>query len=149
METPLENNDNQSVELDFVLEMTSEVVSSYVSNNPVSTTELPALIGEVYGALASASGSSKGAQKEKAKPAVSIRKSLTDDYIICLEDGKKFKSLKRHLRSHYDISPEEYREKWGLPVDYPMVAPNYAKARSQLAKTMGLGRKPGTKIKKK
>ena len=149
METPLENNDNQSVELDFVLEMTSEVVSSYVSNNPVSTTELPALIGEVYTALASASGSSKGAQKEKAKPAVSIRKSLTDDYIICLEDGKKFKSLKRHLRSHYDISPEEYREKWGLPVDYPMVAPNYAKARSQLAKTMGLGRKPGTKIKKK
>ena len=149
METPLENSNNQPVELDFVLEMTSEVVSSYVSNNPVSTTELPALIGEVYAALASASGSATGTQKEKAKPAVSIRKSLTDDYIICLEDGKKFKSLKRHLRSHYDMSPEEYREKWGLPLDYPMVAPNYAKARSQLAKTMGLGRKPGTKIKKK
>ena len=74
---------------------------------------------------------------------------MTDDYLICLEDGKKFKSLKRHLRSHYDISPEEYREKWGLPLDYPMVAPNYAKARSKLARDMGLGRKPGQKIKKK
>ncbi|MEO1143203.1 MAG: MucR family transcriptional regulator, partial [Pseudomonadota bacterium] len=84
-----------------------------------------------------------------AKPAVPIKKSMTDDYIICLEDGKQFKSLKRHLRSHYDLSPEEYREKWGLPHDYPMVAPNYAKARSKLARDMGLGRKPGTKIKKK
>jgi len=83
------------------------------------------------------------------RPAVPVKKSMTDDYLICLEDGKKFKSLKRHLRSHYDISPEEYREKWGLPLDYPMVAPNYAKARSQLARDMGLGRKPGQKIKKK
>lgn len=134
---------------DVYIELAADVVASYVANNPVSTTELPSLIGEVYSALKTASGSESAAPVAKSKPAVPIKKSLTDDYIICLEDGKQFKSLKRHLRSHYDLSPEEYREKWGLPYDYPMVAPNYAKARSQLARDMGLGRKPGQKIKKR
>lgn len=136
-------------EADAFIELTADVVASYVANNPVSTNELPTLIGDVYSALKSAGGSGAEAEATKQKPAVPIKKSLTDDYIICLEDGKQFKSLKRHLRSHYDLSPEEYREKWGLPYDYPMVAPNYAKARSQLARDMGLGRKPGQKVKRK
>ena len=134
---------------EIYVELTADVVSAYVGNNPVSTTELPSLIGEVFTALKKVGSEGVVTPTERAKPAVSIKKSLTDDYIICLEDGQKFKSLKRHLRSHYDMSPEEYREKWGLPFDYPMVAPNYAKARSKLARDMGLGRKPGTKIKKK
>lgn len=134
---------------EMFIELTAEVVAAYVGNNPVSTSELPNLIGEVYTALKSAESAGSETTVTNAKPAVPVKKSLTDDYIICLEDGKKFKSLKRHLRSHFDLSPEEYREKWGLPHDYPMVAPNYAKARSQLAKTMGLGRKPGTKIRKR
>lgn len=137
----------ESAETDAVLEMTAEVVAAYVSNNPVSSLELPNLIGDIFGAFSKLTGPN-GIAAEKLKPAVSIKKSLTDEYLICLEDGKKFKSLKRHLRSHYDISPEEYRKKWGLPSDYPMVAPAYAKARSRLAREMGLGRKPGTKIKK-
>jgi predicted transcriptional regulator len=115
-------------------------VSAYVSNNSVPATELPQLINEVYGALMRVGkGVEPEAKPEPLKPAVSVRKSIGDDYIICLEDGKKFKSLKRHLRSQYNMSPEQYREKWGLPSDYPMVAPNYAMARSQLAKKMGLG----------
>ncbi len=148
MENPLNDTGEHSGGIDIVLEMTSEVVSAYVSNNPVSTNELPGLVGEVYSALAKASNLGNAQPAERAKPAVSIKKSINDDYLICLEDGKKFKSLKRHLRSHFDISPEEYREKWGLPMDYPMVAPNYAKARSRLAREMGLGRKAGTKLKK-
>jgi len=140
---------NDNYESDAYLELTSEVISSYVANNPVSTNELPNLINEVYSAFKQAGSANSADSKTKSKPAVPVKKSMTDDYIICLEDGKKFKSLKRHLRSHYDMSPEEYREKWGLPYDYPMVAPNYAKARSALAREMGLGRKPGTKIKKK
>ncbi len=148
MESPLDDMLDQSGSVDVVLEMTSEVVSAYVSNNPVSTNDLPGLIGEIYLALAKVNNTGSSGSAERAKPAVPVKKSIHDDYIICLEDGKKFKSLKRHLRSHFDISPEEYREKWGLPHDYPMVAPNYAKARSQLARDMGLGRKPGTKIKR-
>ena len=134
---------------DIYLELTGDVISAYVANNPVSTTELPSLINEVYSAFRKTDKRQSQEQEMRSKPAVPVKKSMTDDYIICLEDGKKFKSLKRHLRSHYDMSPEEYREKWGLPFDYPMVAPNYAKARSALARKMGLGRKPGTKIKKK
>ncbi len=149
MENPHFEPETQVDDSDLYLEMTTEVVSAYVGNNPVSTAELPSLIGEVYSALQKAGGKETSVGPTKSKPAVPIKKSLTDDYIICLEDGKQFKSLKRHLRSHYDLSPEEYREKWGLPYDYPMVAPNYAKARSQLARDMGLGRKPGQKIKKK
>ncbi len=149
MEKPSNSSGQSEQEFDVVLEIAADIVSAYVGNNPVSTSELPNLIGEVYSALAKANGTAGAPGHEKSRPAVPIKKSLHDDYIICLEDGKKFKSLKRHLRSHYDLSPEEYREKWGLPVDYPMVAPNYAKARSKLAREMGLGRKPGTKIKKK
>ena len=130
-----------------VLEMTTEVIAAYVSNNPVSSLELPNLISEVYGAFLKLDDS-ENIPAKKLIPAVSIKKSLNDEYLICLEDGQKYKSLKRHLRAHYDISPDEYREKWGLPSDYPMVAPAYAKARSLLAHEMGLGRKPGTKIKK-
>ncbi|TJW67037.1 MAG: MucR family transcriptional regulator, partial [Mesorhizobium sp.] len=116
-------------------------VSAYVSNNPLPVGELPALIGQVHTALKGTMGGLV-AKPEDLKPAVPIRKSVTPDYIISLEDGKKFKSLKRHLATHYGLTPEEYRAKWGLSADYPMVAPNYAAARSALAKTMGLGRKP-------
>ncbi|CAH1656599.1 Transcriptional regulatory protein MucR [Hyphomicrobiales bacterium] len=121
------------------VELTADIVSAYVSNNTVGPGELAAMIGEVHAALARVTGGPVEEPVEAPKPAISIRKSITPDYLICLEDGKKFKSLKRHLRTQYDITPEQYREKWGLPSDYPMVAPNYAKARSQLAKDMGLG----------
>ena len=125
-----------------LLELSTEIVASYVSHNVVPAAELPELIASVYGAMAATQTETKET-KEPLKPAVSVRKSITDDYLICLEDGKKFKSLKRHLRTHYGLSPEEYREKWGLPSDYPMVAPNYAAARSELAKKMGLGQRGG------
>lgn len=125
-----------------LLELSTEIVSAYVSHNVVPAAELPELISNVYGAMA-ATQTEATETKEPLKPAVSVRKSITDDYLICLEDGKKFKSLKRHLRTHYGLSPEEYREKWGLPTDYPMVAPNYAAARSELAKKMGLGQRGG------
>ncbi|MEW5421432.1 MucR family transcriptional regulator [Amorphus sp. 3PC139-8] len=121
------------------IDLTADIVSAYVSNNTVAAQDLPGLINEVYGALLKTSGEAAEPEPEPLKPAVPIKKSVTPDYIICLEDGKKFKSLKRHLRTHYNLSPEEYREKWGLAADYPMVAPNYAAARSELAKRMGLG----------
>lgn len=124
-----------------LVELTAEIVAAYVGNNPVSTSDLPGVINEVHRALATAVVDAEKPEKPELKPAVSVRRSVTPDYIICLEDGKKFKSLKRHLRTHYNLSPEEYREKWGLPRDYPMVAPNYAEARSKLAKKMGLGQK--------
>ena len=123
--------------------LTADIVSAYVSNNTLVAAELPALIDSVCDALTKAAATAAMPAKEELKPAVPIRKSVTPDYIVCLEDGKKFKSLKRHLRSHFDLSPEEYREKWGLPYDYPMVAPNYAAARSALAKKLGLGRRRG------
>ena len=122
-----------------IIDLTTEIVSAYVGHNNVSTTELPTLIHQVFDALANAAKTTGRSVTEKAEPAISIRKSVTPDYLICLEDGKKFKSLKRHLRTHYNLGPDEYREKWGLPADYPMVAPNYAQARSRLAKKMGLG----------
>lgn len=121
------------------IELAADIVSAYVSNNTVASGDLAALIGEVHSALLRVSNGAAEAPAEAQKPAVPVKKSITPDYIVCLEDGKKFKSLKRHLRTQYDMSPEEYREKWGLPADYPMVAPNYAQARSQLAKQMGLG----------
>ncbi|MER9791723.1 MucR family transcriptional regulator [Mesorhizobium sp. M0213] len=127
---------------DKLIELTADVVSAYVSNNPVPVGELPALIGQVHAALKGTTGGVVSERPEVLKPAVPIKKSVTPDYIISLEDGKKFKSLKRHLSTHYGLTPDEYRAKWGLPADYPMVAPNYAAARSALAKTMGLGRKP-------
>jgi predicted transcriptional regulator len=126
---------------EMLMELTAEVVAAYVSNNSLAVTDLPALISDVFGALGRTNSAPQVPQIEKPKPAVAVKKSVTDDYIICLEDGKKFKSLKRHLMTHYNLSPEEYREKWDLPADYPMVAPNYAAARSRLAKQMGLGHK--------
>jgi predicted transcriptional regulator len=121
------------------VELAADVVSAYVSNNSVPSADLPMLLNSVYAALIkTAQGQGREPQVELV-PAVSVKKSVTPDYIVCLEDGKKFKSLKRHLRTTYDMSPDQYRTKWGLPPDYPMVAPNYAKARSELAKTMGLG----------
>jgi predicted transcriptional regulator len=121
------------------IELAADIVSAYVSNNSVPAGDLPALIGEIHIALSKIGNGSSELPAEAPKPAVSIKKSVTPDYIICLEDGKKFKSLKRHLRTQYNMTPEQYREKWGLAPDYPMVAPNYAKARSELAKEMGLG----------
>jgi predicted transcriptional regulator len=122
-----------------LVELTAEIVSAYVSNNTVVASDLPGLISDIHQALSRAAANTTPPEREELKPAVSLKKSVTPDYIVCLEDGKKFKSLKRHLRTHYNLSPEEYREKWGLPHDYPMVAPNYAAARSALAKKMGLG----------
>ena len=124
---------------DHFIEIAADIVSAYVGNNPVPMSELPNLIGEVHAALHRLGGAPIVKPAEPQKPAVSAKRSISDDYIICLEDGKRFKSLRRHLRSQYNLSPEQYREKWGLPADYPMVAPNYAKARSALAKQMGLG----------
>ncbi len=121
------------------IELTAGIVSAYVSNNSVAAGEIPNLINQVHGALLRVSSGQTETPSEPLRPAVAIKRSITPDYIVCLEDGKKFKSLKRHLRTQYNITPEQYREKWGLPPDYPMVAPNYAAARSQLAKQMGLG----------
>ena len=121
------------------LELTAEIVSAYVANNSLPQSELPALLRAVHDALNHTAAGQVEAPAEAPKPAVAVKKSVTPDYIVCLEDGKKFKSLKRHLRTQYGMTPEQYREKWGLPADYPMVAPNYAKARSELAKEMGLG----------
>ena len=121
------------------IELTAGIVSAFVSNNSVAANEIPALINQVHSALLRVSSGGKDAPSEPLKPAVAVKKSITPDYIVCLEDGKKFKSLKRHLRTQYNVTPEQYREKWGLPADYPMVAPNYAAARSKLAKDMGLG----------
>ena len=125
--------------------LTVDIVSAYVTNNVITAENLPEFIGSVRTALNKATIQGVEAPKEELKPAVPIKKSVTPEHIVCLEDGKKFKSLKRHLQSHYGLSPEEYREKWGLARDYPMVAPAYAAARSNLAKTMGLGRPKGTK----
>ncbi|BAV52619.1 MucR family transcriptional regulator (plasmid) [Mesorhizobium loti] len=127
---------------DTFIELTADVVSAYVSNNPVPMGDLPSLIGQVHAALRGTAAGGSAAKPEPIEPAVPIKKSVTPEYIISLEDGKKFKSLKRHLSTHYGLTPDEYRAKWGLPADYPMVAPNYAAARSALAKTIGLGRKP-------
>ncbi|MEO6382745.1 MAG: MucR family transcriptional regulator [Nitrobacter sp.] len=121
------------------LDLTAEIVSAYLSNNTTPASEIPALISQVHAALTRVSSGRGETPAEPTKPAVSVKKSMTADYLICLEDGKRFKSLKRHLRAQYNMTPEQYREKWKLPADYPMVAPNYAVARSQLAKNMGLG----------
>jgi predicted transcriptional regulator len=121
------------------IELAADIVSAYVSNNSVPAADLPGLISEVHLALTKVGNGAVEVPAEAPKPAVSVKKSITPDYIICLEDGKKFKSLKRHLRTQYNMTPEQYREKWGLAPEYPMVAPNYAKARSELAKEMGLG----------
>lgn len=133
MENKANNND--------LVELAADIVSAYVSNNTVVAGDLPGIISETFDALRKASSRAAEPAQEELKPSVPIKKSVTPDYIVCLEDGKKFKSLKRHLRTHYNLTPEEYRDKWGLPHDYPMVAPNYAAARSALAKKMGLGQR--------
>lgn len=127
------------------IELTSDIVSSYVSNNTVAAPDLAELIASVHKALVSVAQKTQEPEVVELVPAVPIKKSVGDDFLICLEDGKKFKSLKRHLRTHYGLTPEEYRTKWNLPPDYPMVAPNYAAARSELAKQMGLGQKRARK----
>src|SRR5260370_7883426 len=125
------------------IDLTASIVSAYLSNNPTPASEIPALISQIHAALLRVSTGRVEAPLEPAKPAVSVKKSMTPDYLVCLEDGKRFKSLKRHLRPPYTITPKQYRDKWGLPADYPMVAPNYAVARSQLAKKMGLANSGG------
>jgi predicted transcriptional regulator len=124
---------------DKFIDQTADIVSAYVSNNTVPADQISVLINQVHAALVRVATGQSEAASELLRPAVPVKRSITPDYLVCLEDGKKFKSLKRHLRSQYNMTPEQYREKWGLPPDYPMVAPNYARARSQLAKQMGLG----------
>ncbi|MGL4825184.1 MAG: MucR family transcriptional regulator [Alphaproteobacteria bacterium] len=125
-----------------VLHLVSDVVSAYLSNNSLEAAEVPALINQVYTTLTSLGGQHRFLS-ERPDPVVSIKKSITEDYIVCLEDGKRLKMLKRHLKTVYNMTPEQYRERWSLPADYPMVAPNYAKTRSNLAKSNGLGRSRG------
>ncbi len=125
-----------------LLALTTEIVAAHVANNTVPQNEMPALIEQVFRTLSGLGGGGSGViSGDRPLPAVQIKKSVTPEYIVCLEDGKKLKMLKRHLKTAYDMSPEEYRERWGLPADYPMVAPNYAKQRSRLAKDIGLGTK--------
>jgi len=137
----------QNIETDMnetLITLTSDIVAAHVSNNNVPLEDLPSLITNVYGALAGLGGV-EPVQEEKPEPAVSVRASVKPDYIVCLEDGKKLKMLKRHLMTHYNMTPEEYRQRWNLPADYPMVAPNYAEKRRELAKKIGLGRKPNAR----
>jgi predicted transcriptional regulator len=131
--------EDNKVNRDEVLALTVDIVSSHVSNNSVAVGELPNLIEQIFHTLMNLH-TNNFIRKETLEPAVPIKKSITPDYVICLEDGKKLKMLKRHIKTRYGLSPEEYREKWGLPVDYPMVAPNYAKQRRVLAQKIGLGR---------
>jgi predicted transcriptional regulator len=137
----------QNIETDMnetLITLTSDIVAAHVSNNNVPLDDLPSLITNVYGALAGL-GSVEPVKEEKPEPAVSVRASVKPDYIVCLEDGKKLKMLKRHLMTHYNMTPDEYRARWNLPADYPMVAPNYAEKRRELAKKIGLGRKPNVR----
>jgi predicted transcriptional regulator len=138
----IEQSPNKMAE-DELLRMTAEVVAAYVSNNTLPTAQLAEVINAVYLSLRGLEGKGVEGKADALKPAVPIRKSITPDYLICLEDGKKLKMLKRHLRSTYGLTPDEYRQKWGLPADYPMVAPNYAEQRSAFAKKIGLGRGTG------
>ncbi len=134
------------VQQENILRMAVDIVAAYVGNNSVPANEVPDVINTVYGSLNSLNGQAGGLGGEPPKPAVSIRRSVTPEYIVCLEDGKKLKMLKRHLRASYNMTPDDYRLKWGLPADYPMVAPNYAQQRSKFAKQIGLGRKKGQKV---
>jgi len=134
---------------DDVLRMAVDVVAAYVSNNEVSTGQIPDVIHSVFNSLSGLEGAPSDDKAEAQKPAVPVRKSVNPDFIVCLEDGKKLKMLKRHLRTTYNMTPEEYRAKWNLPPDYPMVAPNYARQRSEFAKKIGLGRKAGEDAKRR
>jgi predicted transcriptional regulator len=136
--------DSQADTKEMLITLTSDIVAAHVSNNNVDVDELPTLISNVFGALASLGGPVV-VEEKLPEPAVSIRASIKPDYIVCLEDGKKLKMLKRHLMTHYNLTPDQYRARWSLPADYPMVAPSYAEKRRDLAKKIGLGRKPGQK----
>ncbi|MBV1917250.1 MAG: MucR family transcriptional regulator [Sphingomonadaceae bacterium] len=138
----MEDNDLDMKEM--LITLTSDIIAAHVSNNDVNGDELPTLITSVYGAL-SELGQETDKAKERPEPAVSIRASIKPDYIVCLEDGKKLKMLKRHIMTRYNMTPDDYRQRWNLPSDYPMVAPNYAEKRRELAKKIGLGRKPGAR----
>ncbi|HMT45388.1 MAG TPA: MucR family transcriptional regulator [Chakrabartia sp.] len=126
-----------------LITLTADIVAAHVSNNSVAVSDIPALIANVHSALTGLGGPVQAEPAARPEPAVSVRASIKPDYIVCLEDGKKLKMLKRHLMTHYNLTPEQYRAKWGLPADYPMVAPNYAEQRRTLAVKIGLGRKPG------
>ncbi|GGD55632.1 MucR family transcriptional regulator [Croceicoccus mobilis] len=140
--------DNPAIDMsETLITLTSDIVAAHVSNNSVDVADVPTLITNVYSAL-SGLGETAVEEETPPEPAVSIRSSVKPDYIVCLEDGKKLKMLKRHLMTHYNMTPEEYRQRWNLPADYPMVAPNYAEKRRELAKKIGLGRKPGARKKK-
>jgi len=135
---------------DELLKFASDIVAAYVSNNPIAVSEIPAMIKSVHATLGGLAGGTFSEAPTALKPAIPVKKSITPEYIICLEDGKKLKMLKRYLRSRYDLTPEEYRSKWGLPADYPMVAPNYAAQRSEFAKKIGLGKTaPATKTRRR
>jgi predicted transcriptional regulator len=134
---------DKAIDSEEVLRMAVSIVAAYVSNNPLPPSQISDVIGSVFHSLRTFSGEGPTAASEPLKPAVPVRRSITPEYLICLEDGKKLKMLKRHLRAAYGMSPDEYRAKWSLPPDYPMVAPNYAAQRSDFAKKIGLGRKPG------
>lgn len=130
-----------------LIELSSAIAAAYVSHNTIGVAELPSLLSQIHAVLNSLSaGTTPTAEPAALRPAVPVKRSITPDYLICLEDGKKFKSLKRHLRTVYGLSPDEYRARWGLPPDYPMVAPNYSESRSALAKSIGLGRQPATSV---
>lgn len=133
-------SDNHGGRTDELLRFASDIVAAYVSNNPIAISEIPAMLKSVHATLGGLSGGNFTETPTALKPAIAVKKSITPEFIICLEDGKKLKMLKRYLRSRYDLTPEEYRSKWGLPADYPMVAPNYAAQRSEFAKKIGLGR---------
>ena len=132
--------ESQSAKTDDILRLTTDIVAAYVSNNTIPVSEVPTMIKNIHGTLGGLTGTSQGEISTAQKPVVPVKRSVTPDYIVCLEDGKKLKMLKRYLRSNYNMTPEEYRVKWGLPADYPMVAPNYAAQRSEFAKKIGLGR---------
>lgn len=143
-------NESHTGKADDLLKFASDIVAAYVSNNPLPVSEIPAMIKSVHATLGGLSGGIIVEPQTALKPAVAVKKSITPEYIVCLEDGKKLKMLKRYLRSRYDLTPEEYRAKWGLPADYPMVAPNYAAQRSEFAKKIGLGRTaPATKSRRR
>jgi predicted transcriptional regulator len=137
-------NELQNDMSEMLITLTSDIVAAHLSNNSVSVEDVPTLISNVYGAL-SGLGQAAPVVEVAPEPAVSVRSSIKPDYIVCLEDGKKLKMLKRHLMTHYNLTPDQYRQRWNLPADYPMVAPSYAETRRELAKKIGLGRKPGVK----
>lgn len=140
----MSGNDGNTVKTDELLKFASDIVAAYVSNNPIPVGEIPAMIKNIHATLGGLAGTGSHESLTSQKPAIAVKKSITPEYIICLEDGKKLKMLKRYLRSRFNLTPEEYRAKWGLAADYPMVAPNYAAQRSEFAKKIGLGRSAPT-----